>query len=37
MMTDAVPALLEAGFSEKDIRTFLVENPRRFFERAGVC
>ncbi len=37
MMTEAVPALLEAGFSEKDIHTFLVENPRRFFERAGVC
>jgi phosphotriesterase-related protein len=35
MMTDAVPALLEAGFTEGDIHTFLVENPRRFFERAG--
>jgi phosphotriesterase-related protein len=35
MMTDAVPALLEAGFTEKDIHHFLVENPRRFFERAS--
>ena len=35
MVTDAVPALLEAGFVEKDIDTFLVQNPWRFFERAG--
>jgi phosphotriesterase-related protein len=34
MMTDAVPALLEAGFTDKDIQTFLVDNPRRFFEGA---
>jgi len=33
MMTDAVPALLQAGFTERDIRTFLVENPRAFFEQ----
>ena len=31
MMTDAVPALLKAGFSAKEIQTFLVDNPRRFF------
>jgi phosphotriesterase-related protein len=31
MMTDAVPALLQAGFTEQDIRAFLVENPRTFF------
>ncbi|MDI7275183.1 MAG: hypothetical protein QME94_04315 [Anaerolineae bacterium] len=36
MMTHAVPALLEAGFSEADVQTFLVENPRRFFERAAI-
>jgi predicted metal-dependent phosphotriesterase family hydrolase len=31
MMTDAVPALLKAGFSAKEIEIFLVDNPRRFF------
>jgi len=31
MMTDAVPDLLKAGFSAKDIQAFLVENPARFF------
>ncbi len=31
MITDAVPALLRAGFSRKEIQTFLVENPRRIF------
>jgi len=31
MMTDAVPALRKAGFSDKEIHVFLVENPRRFF------
>lgn len=31
MITDAVPALLKAGFSAKEIQTFLVDNPRRFF------
>jgi phosphotriesterase-related protein len=35
MMTDAVPALLEAGFDDGDIRTFLVDNPRRFFDQSG--
>jgi len=35
MMTEVVPALLEAGFTGQDIHTFLVENPRKFFERAG--
>ena len=31
MMTDAVPTLLKAGFSKKEIDMFLVDNPRRFF------
>jgi phosphotriesterase-related protein len=31
MVTDAVPKLLRSGFSRKEIDTFLVENPRRFF------
>jgi phosphotriesterase-related protein len=31
MVTEAVPDLLEAGFTEQDVNTFLVENPRRFF------
>jgi phosphotriesterase-related protein len=31
MMTDAVPILLKSGFSKKEIDTFLVDNPRRFF------
>lgn len=31
MMTDAVPMLLKSGFSKKEIDTFLVDNPRRFF------
>jgi phosphotriesterase-related protein len=31
MMTEAVPALLRAGFSAQDIKTFLVDNPRRMF------
>jgi len=31
MMTDAVPKLLRSGFSEKEIHTFLVDNPRSFF------
>jgi len=31
MITEAVPALLKAGFSAADVRTFLVDNPRRFF------
>jgi predicted metal-dependent phosphotriesterase family hydrolase len=35
MLTEVVPALLEAGFTDQDIHTFLVENPRKFFERAG--
>jgi len=33
MMTDAVPALLQAGFAEQDVRAFLVDNPRTFFEQ----
>ncbi len=35
MLTQAVPALRQAGFGEGDVKTFLVDNPRRFFERAG--
>lgn len=31
MITDAVPALLKAGFSAKDIHTFLVDNPAKYF------
>ena len=31
MMTDAVPLLLKSGFSRKEIDTFLVDNPHRFF------
>lgn len=31
MMTDAVPALLKAGFSSKDIKAFLVDNPAKYF------
>jgi predicted metal-dependent phosphotriesterase family hydrolase len=30
-MTDAAPKLLRSGFSKKEIDTFLVDNPRRFF------
>lgn len=35
LLTEAVPELLRAGFTEQDIHTFLVENPRRFFEQAA--
>jgi len=31
MFTHAVPALKAAGFTEDDIRAFLVSNPRRYF------
>jgi phosphotriesterase-related protein len=31
MMTDVVPTMLKSGFSKKEIDTFLVENPGRFF------
>ena len=31
MMTDAVPKLLKSGFSKKEIDTFLIDTPRRFF------
>lgn len=34
MITDAVPAMLKAGFSAQEVRTFLVDNPRRFFGNA---
>ena len=31
MMTDTVPELLKAGFTDKDIQAFLIDNPRKFF------
>jgi phosphotriesterase-related protein len=31
MMTDAVPKLLKSGFTQQEIHTILVDNPRRFF------
>jgi phosphotriesterase-related protein len=31
MITDAVPKLLKSGFTEQEIHTILVDNPRRFF------
>jgi predicted metal-dependent phosphotriesterase family hydrolase len=31
MMTDVVPGLLKTGFRAEDIRTVLVDNPRRVF------
>ncbi|MGA2983461.1 MAG: hypothetical protein ABSG32_06575 [Terriglobia bacterium] len=31
MMTDAVPKLLKSGFTQREIDTILVDNPRRFF------
>ena len=31
MMTDAVPKLLKSGFTQHEIDTILVDNPRRFF------
>ena len=31
MMTDVVPTMLKSGFGKKEIDTFLVENPHRFF------
>jgi len=34
MITDAVPEMLKAGFSAKEVQTFLVDNPRRFFRGA---
>ncbi|MCI0418670.1 MAG: hypothetical protein L0312_05525, partial [Acidobacteria bacterium] len=36
MMTDIMPEMLKAGFSAVEMRTFLVDNPRRFFCRAAV-
>lgn len=32
---EVIPALLEAGVSEAEVRTMTVENPRRIFERQG--
>ena len=34
-LMNTVPALLKAGFTEQDIHTFLVDNPRKFFARSG--
>lgn len=33
MITDAVPQLLKAGFSKKEIDTFLIDNPSSYFSR----
>ncbi|NLE44926.1 MAG: hypothetical protein GX620_09420 [Chloroflexi bacterium] len=33
VMTDVVPALLSAGFTQEDVDAFLIANPRKFFER----
>jgi phosphotriesterase-related protein len=32
MITDVVPMLLKSGFSMKEIKTFLIENPMNFFK-----
>jgi phosphotriesterase-related protein len=31
MLTDVVPTMMKAGFSQKEIDRLLIENPRRFF------
>jgi phosphotriesterase-related protein len=31
MMTHEVPLMLQAGFTKKDMKTFLIDNPRNFF------
>ncbi len=36
MVTNTVPELLKAGFTNQDVHTFLVENPRKFFSRSGL-
>lgn len=33
MITDAVPMLLKAGFSMKEVNTFLIANPRSYFSK----
>jgi len=35
MMTDTVLELLKAGFTDKDIQAFLIDNPRKFFAQSG--
>jgi phosphotriesterase-related protein len=35
MMTDTVLELLKAGFTDRDIQTLLIDNPRKFFARPG--
>ena len=35
MITDTVPELLKAGFTDQDIQAFLVDNPRKFFAQSG--
>jgi predicted metal-dependent phosphotriesterase family hydrolase len=35
MMTDTLPQLRQAGFTDQDIHTFLVDNPRKFFAQTG--
>jgi phosphotriesterase-related protein len=34
MMTDTLPELLKSGFTEKDLQTFLVNNPQAFLGRS---
>lgn len=36
MITDAVPSLLKSGFSMKEVNTFLVDNPRKFFSNSDL-
>jgi predicted metal-dependent phosphotriesterase family hydrolase len=31
LMTNVVPDLLKSGFSQKEIDTFMIDNPRRYF------
>ena len=35
MMTDTLPELRQAGFTDQEIQTFLVDNPRKFFAQSG--
>ncbi len=34
-ITDAVPAMLKAGFSAKNINQFLIKNPAHYFSKQG--
>jgi phosphotriesterase-related protein len=35
MMTDTVLELLKGGFTDQDLQAFLIDNPRKFFDRSG--